>query len=267
MKPVGDAELFLPGVVSTEVSEVRITFSPDGNRMLWGCIGCAGGPGGWEILESVKDAAGSWSKPVPASFNSSANDFDPSFAPDGSGVYFFSNRDGGFGKDDLYFASFRSGSYGAPVNLGANINTAADEWAPAVSRDGRMLLFSTDGRGGAGKHDLFMAHREGTEWGVAKNLTELNTAAEDFDAMFLRDGSIILTTGDFEGRVELAYAPLRGSHYGPRTVLGGEINAAGADAWTFGPSISLQEPDVLYFTSHREPSRGRADIYRIRIAP
>ena len=73
--------------------------------MLWGAIGWSGGAGGWDIYESERYGHG-LEPPHTASFNSAANDFDPSFAPDGSGVYFFSNRDGGFGKDDIYFAPF-----------------------------------------------------------------------------------------------------------------------------------------------------------------
>ena len=141
---VSPAQLWLPDVVSTPKSEVRITFSPDGKRMLWGAIGWSSGPGnaggGWDIYESERSASG-WSTPRVVSFNSAANDFDPSFAPDGSGVYFFSNRDGGFGKDDIYFAPFdaRTGRYGAAENLGAAINSAGDEWAPVVSADGKRL--------------------------------------------------------------------------------------------------------------------------------
>src|SRR5688572_26484067 len=93
-----EARLWLPDLVSTAHSEVRITFSPDGERMLWGTIGWSGGVGGWDIYESRRSGS-AWSKPSPVSFNSTANDFDPSFAPDGAGVYFFSNRAGGFGKD------------------------------------------------------------------------------------------------------------------------------------------------------------------------
>jgi hypothetical protein len=104
---VSPAQLWAPDVVSTAQSEVRVTFSPDGQRMLWGAIGWSGTPGttggGWDIYESERSDGG-WSKPRIVAFNSTANDFDPSFAPDGSGVYFFSNREGGFGKDDIYFA-------------------------------------------------------------------------------------------------------------------------------------------------------------------
>src|SRR5262245_49275332 len=162
---VSPAQLWLPDVVSTAKSEVRITFRPDGTRMLWGAIGWSNGRGGWDIYESDRTSSG-WSTPHVVSFNSSANDFDPSFAPDGSGVYFFSNRDGGFGKDDIYFAPFDPGTgrYGAAVNLGKTINSAGDEWAPVVSPDGKRLMFASDGHGGRGKHDLFVAQRAGKGW-------------------------------------------------------------------------------------------------------
>jgi TolB protein len=262
------AELWLPDLVSTGNSEVRITFSPDGSRMLWGCIGCPGGEGGWEILESVRGDDGTWGAPRHPAFNSSANDFDPSFAADGSGLFFFSNRDGGLGKDDLYFAPFDSArqNYGAEVNLGPNVNSAGDEWAPVLSSDGRTLMFATDGRGGAGKHDLFTARRDGKGWARAVNMKELNTRAEDFDAAFLEDGSIVLSSGDFKGRVQLFYVPFREGHYGKRVVLGDTVNAAGAEAWTLGPSTNPREPGVLYFTSQREPGRGRSDIYRVQFS-
>jgi len=263
---VSPAQLWLPDQVSTPKSEVRITFSPDGKRMLWGAIGWSSGVGGWDIYESERSTSG-WSAPRAVSFNSASNDFDPSFAPDGSGVYFFSNRDGGFGKDDIYFAPFeaRTGHYGAAKNLGASINSAGDEWAPVVSADGQRLMFASDGHGGRGKHDLFIAHRRGTSWSDIENLAGLNTPDEDFDATFLHDGvSIVYTSGKFESdEVALYFAAFRDGHFAPRERLPAAVNSQKPGAWTLGPSISADEPGVLYFTSEQEHGRGRADIYRI----
>jgi len=264
---VSPAQLWLPDQVSTPKSEVRITFSPDGKRMLWGAIGWSDGGGGWDIYESERSTSG-WSKPHVVSFDSTANDFDPSFAPDGSGVYFFSNRDGGFGKDDIYFAPFDrdTGSYGAAKNLGATINSAGDEWAPVVSPDGKRLMFASDGHGGRGKHDLFIAHRHGAGWGKIENLAALNTPDEDFDATFLHDGhSIVYTSGNFEkDEVALYFAAFSKGHFAPRERLAAAVNSQKQGAWTLGPSISMDEPGVLYFTSEQESGRGRADIYRIQ---
>ena len=267
---VGPAQLWLPDQVSTRKSEVRITFSPDGKRMLWGAIGWGDGPikgvGGWDIYESERSTSG-WSTPRAVSFDSTANDFDPSFAPDGSGVYFFSNREGGFGKDDIYFAPFdvRNGRYGAARNLGKEINSAGDEWAPVISPDGQRLMFASDGHGGRGKHDLFFAHRKGKEWDSIENLEALNTPEEDFDATFLHDGvSVIYTSGNFDNdAVALYVAQFRDGRFQPRERLPAAVNSQKPGAWTLGPSISLHEPGVLYFTSEHADGRGRADIYRI----
>jgi hypothetical protein len=263
---VSPAHLWQPDLVSTARSEVRITFSPDGKRMLWGAIGWSDGVGKWDIYES-EHTAGGWSAPHVVSFDSAANDFDPSFAPDGSGVYFFSNRDGGFGKDDIYFAPFDPGSgrYGDAQNLGDEINSAGDEWAPVVAPDGRRLMFASDGHGGSGKHDLFIAHRNGREWTRIENLEALNTPDEDFDATFLHDGvSVIYTSGPFDSdAVALYVARFRSGRFESRERLPATVNSQKRGAWTLGPSIALHEPGVLYFTSERDEGRGRADIYRI----
>ena len=193
-----------------------------------------------------------WGPAKAVSFDSKENDFDPAFAPDGLGVYFFSNRKGGLGGDDIYFVSLdpKTGSYGTAVNLGPEINSPKDEWAPAVSPDGATLLFATDGRGGRGHHDLFVAEREGPRWVRARNLAELNTEKEDLDATFLPDGhSIVLTSGDLEGTVALYFAPFVDGRYGSPQRLGADVNLP--DVSSFGPSVCAAEPGVLYFNSRR----------------
>ena len=160
------------------------------------------------------DIGGPWGPAKAVSFDSTENDFDPAFAPDGLGVYFFSNRKGGLGGDDIYFVSFdpKTGSYGAAVNLGPEINSPKDEWAPAVSPDGAMLLFATDGRGGRGKHDLFMAERERAAVGPCTQPRRAQHgergSRRDIPARWGGGGrSIVLTSGDLEGTVALYYVP------------------------------------------------------------
>lgn len=270
----GPAEVWLAGIVSTEASEIKPAFSPRGDRVLWGSTNRRGGPGGWDIWETVRTAGG-WRKPRPVSFNSAGNDFDPCFAPDGSAVYFFSNRPGGLGGDDLYVAPFDAarGTYGAAVNLGPTVNSPGDEWAPLLSPDGQRLIFSSNGRGGRGGQDLWVARRDQDRWQPPEPLPgAVNSAMDEFDAALLHDGRTLVFTRKAPATegcdlwvAALGAASHGAASYGEPQRLGPEVNAAGD--WNLGPAINLAEPGILYFSSHRrDAGQGRTDIYRIRYA-
>ncbi len=263
----GDSEIVQPGLVSTANTEIRIAFSPDGKRILWGTIGWPGGLGAWDIWESV-EADGTWQPPRPVPFNSALKDFDPCFARDGSGVYFFSNRPGGLGGDDIYFVPFDAakGQYGAPVNLGATVNTRGDEWAPTPNADGSQLLFASDGRGGLGLHDIFASERTKDGWSEARALpSPLNSEEDDFDATWLHDGRTLVFSRKPKDKEEmhLYAASVTDGAWSVPLRLGAAVNVPGG--WNLGPSINPSESGVLYFTSHRDGmSQGRLDIYKIR---
>jgi hypothetical protein len=73
---------------------------------------------------------------------------------------FSSNRPGGFGGFDIYYSFFRDGEWSTPVNLGAGINKAFDEYRPIVKEMGPafrndQLIFSSDRPSGKGGFDLY----------------------------------------------------------------------------------------------------------------
>jgi hypothetical protein len=124
-------------------------------------------------------------------------------------------------------------------------------------------MFASDGRAGKGKHDLFVATRDGNGWSKAENLSALNTSDDDFDATFLHDGaSMVYTSGDLEHAVTLYLAEFHDGHYLPRVRLPDTMNGIGPGATALGPSIAIGEQHVLYFTAVRPEVKGRADIYR-----
>jgi Tol biopolymer transport system component len=254
------------GVVSTKASEVRASISPDGQRIVWGSTDRSGGAGGWDLWQATLKQ-GRWQDAQPLPVNSGANDFDPAFSADGRWLYFFSNREGGLGGDDLYRVAVRGdGGFGPVENLGPGVNSKGDEWAPAPSPDGAALLFASDGFGGAGRHDLFVARWENGAFGGRKPVPGVNTRNDEFDAAWLDDGKAIVFTrsaNSDDRPMQLFLAQCDGQRYAEAAPLRLSFNTA--EARTLGPAIDWNKPGELLVTgSAKAPRAGQLDIYRMK---
>lgn len=264
MEIVSAPALFAPGVVTTEASEVRLTISPDGKRAAWFARNRAGGAGGYDIWTSTY-VSGRWAAATPAPFNSKQRDFDPAFSADGRFVYFCSDRPGSRGGDDLYRVPVTSTGFGEPEHLGAEVNSAGNEWAPMLSGDSKVLLFSSNGRGGAGRFDLFSAqHLSNGSFAPAAPLPgDINTSADEFDATLLADGTTVVfarAPNLEKDRIVLAISSLRDGRYDIGTVLPEVVNAAGQN--TYGPMLDWSRSDRLTISSQRPEARaGGTDLY------
>lgn len=263
---VGESSVFLPGIVSSPYSEIRAAPSADGRVVLWGSTDRPGGAGGWDVWMSRREGE-RWSEPVAVAFDTPANEFDPALSADGRTVYFFSNRPGGYGGDDLWQVAFDPASavFGAAVNLGAAVNSAGDEWAPTPSSDGRTLLFATNGRGGAGRHDLFVSRWRDGAWQTAEPLAgEVNGAGDDFDAAWLDGGrALVFARSDDVDHAPIALwsAMREGDRYVRATRLDARVNVDGG--WILGPAADPSHAGVLLFSGERADGPGRADIHLI----
>jgi Tol biopolymer transport system component len=254
------------GVVSTPHAEVRASVSPDGQRIVWGSTDRPGGAGGWDLWQATLQG-GRWQNPRPLAVNSAKNDFDPAFSADGEWLYFFSNRDGGFGGDDLYRAPvLADGSFGEAVNLGAGVNGKGDEWAPTPSADGTRLLFASNSFGGAGRHDLFVARWDGDRFVEPAPVPGVDTAADEFDAAWLGDGRAIVfaRSDDVENApIRLWLAQCDGRAYADAQPLALSFNTG--DGATLGPVVDLSKPTELLVSGvAKAPKAGKLDVYRMR---
>ena len=101
------------------------------------------------------------------SLNSPADDKCPYI--NGSLLVFTSNRAGGYGGFDLYYAKWKDGQWSAPVNFGPAINSSADEYRPVVFQapmfENNLIIFSSNRPGGKGGFDLYFV-------GISKDLTD-----------------------------------------------------------------------------------------------
>jgi Tol biopolymer transport system component len=76
--------------------------------------------------------------------NTKAGEFEPCIAPDESYLIFAAaGRPDGKGQFDLYVSYRRDNTWTKAANLGDKINTAATEFSPALSPDGRQFFFTS----------------------------------------------------------------------------------------------------------------------------
>src|SRR5688500_17486219 len=88
-----------------------------------------------------------------------------------------------------------------PVNLGPTVNSAANDLAAELSKDGLSLYFASNRPGGAGANDLYVTRRASVDdpWGSPTNLAMLNTSSGDAGPHLSRDGHWLFFTSQRAG--------------------------------------------------------------------
>jgi len=82
----------------------------------------------------------------------------PALSITGDTLFFVSNRTGGQGMNDLYYSvSAGEDQWGAPKNLGPQINTKFNENSPFFLSREKLLVFASQGHAGYGGFDVFLA--------------------------------------------------------------------------------------------------------------
>lgn len=163
-----------------------------------------------------KKAGATWGKPQKMSNNVNSSNWqgDAFLSRDGKALFFAAKRsdmlnlfnDADFdglvyhGKvdehqTDLYVCTVdENGEWGKPINLGATINTLYTERTPFLHSDNKHLYFASDGHGGLGGLDMYVATRTGDDcwdcWSEPVNLgKEINTATDDYGYKISTDGT------------------------------------------------------------------------------
>ncbi len=115
---------------------------------------------------------------------------------------------------------------------------------------GNELLFSSNGRGGVGRMDLFIAQPRGRTFAAAAPVTgTLNSAADEFDATFLEDGKAILFSraAKLETDTVWLYVAFRDAKtYDAGTKLSESLNVP--EKSSYAPMIDWSQPDRFTFT-------------------
>ena len=178
-------------------------------------------------------------------------------SPDGLSLYFASDRLGGLGATDIWVAHRVStdASWGAPVNLGAPINTAASEVCPTPVR-GNGLFFISARSGGYGLGDIYFARLTDHGWTAPVNLGGgvNSSAGEAGPSYFEADGHAFL----YFSRGPDIYASEQASDgsWGSAAPVT-ELNSTSND---FRPNVRKDGLEVV-FDSNRAGGSGGQDLW------
>jgi len=178
--------------VTDQMEQGVASFTADGNTMYFTRWIKKNGKNQASIYVT-KQQNGVWSAPeaVNAKINVAGYSAqEPQVTPDGKYLLFASDKPGGQGGFDLYYAALNaSGQPGAVNSFGNTINTKDDDRAPFYYAPGATLVFATKGRVGMGGFDLFTAKGNvGGNWEQPVNLGYPVNSIKD-DIYFFNKGT------------------------------------------------------------------------------
>lgn len=143
------------------------TISADGRHIIFTVCGTSG----CDLYESRK-TGNNWSKPknLGPNINSQRWDAQPSLSADGRELYFVSERAGGFGGYDIWYAQLTDKGWSKAVNLGPEVNTPQDEISPYIHVNNRELYLVSNGLPGYGGYDIYKVEKIDSGWSLPVNL-------------------------------------------------------------------------------------------------
>jgi dipeptidyl aminopeptidase/acylaminoacyl peptidase len=185
-------------------------------------------------------------------------DDDPSLSADLTLLFFNSRREGGTGKEDIWFStrSDAASAWSSPRPVGT-LNTEERETGLALAPDGLTLWFSSDRSGGAGGLDVYVAARSdrSASWSAAERVLELSSEDDDLISSVADEGRTAYLArrhGDddydlFVAERDSTARPFRA----PQPISALNSDEAESDAFSFaqGTRLVLTRDEDLWFAS------------------
>ncbi|MCK8479785.1 hypothetical protein [Psychroserpens algicola] len=222
------------------------------------------------IYTSVKQN-GSWSKPIPISFNlENFSDDSPFLTLDGKTMFFTSNRPGSIeGSKDVWKSTRVKGKWSKPINLGGNVNSPSSEFGVSVAQNGN-LYFGSSRKESKGMGDIYFSKLTKGKYDKAVNLGEnINTKTGEWGSVVAPDESFIIfeshgreSNVSFAGDLYISYRR-DGKWQQAKNML--KFNSIGSD---LAPRMN-SFLNILYFSSNRndEPKYGdNTNVYYVDLS-
>jgi serine/threonine protein kinase/Tol biopolymer transport system component len=262
--------------VNSGAGEVAPVISPDGLELYF-CRGVDPIFDVWVARRATPDSEWGPAAKAGRPFRSSSYDGMDFIAPDGLTLFMDSDRPGGCGRVDLWVTTRAAvgDDWGTPVNLGATVNSASDDFSVSISTDGLELYFASNRPGGSGNYDLWVTKRAtvNDNWATPVNLgPTLNSSTDDVSPNISPDGLLLFLTSRRSGGygsgfglcdVYVARRATTKDPWGPPMNCGPVVNSPYVE-WAVNVSA---DGSMLYFHSTRPSGFGGYDIWQAPIIP
>jgi hypothetical protein len=180
----------LPGRVNTIMNEAQCAISSNGKSMYY--TGNLKSALSRKQDKSEKYELGifhatrynkEWLEDAEFPFNSPQSTFScghPCLAHGDSALFFCSNQPGGHGGSDLYYCVWEDNKWSEPINMGATINTAGNEFFPFFN-EYDIFFFTSDSRKDSQGMDIYASAFTNGSFSEPTRLPEpINTKSDDF---------------------------------------------------------------------------------------
>ena len=145
-----------------------------------------------------------WGKPTEVIIESLENFSDFSefcLSPDGKSIIAAIQPADSQGGKDLYVCLKKTPTtWGKPINIGRNINTAENESSPFLASDNKTLYFASLGHRGYGNYDIFVTRRldeSWLSWSEPENVGQsINTAGAEMYFSIMSSGEYAYFVSD-----------------------------------------------------------------------
>ena len=214
----------------------------------------------WGPAQKVDEIAGNSSE-----LNTPFLDGCPIQSPDGLSLYMASNRPGGLGGLDIWVAwrENKDAPWGAPVNLGPPVNSAADDFCPTPINGGGLFFVSREALAGScGLGDIYFTRLNPAHgWSEPQRLAcapEGPNSALDEQGPSYAEGRLYFSRSSATVPGDLYVSEQQGEmSFGPAASLA-ELNDPLAN--DIQPNVRKDGREIV-FSSNRTGGLGGQDIW------
>lgn len=224
-------------------------------------LAASGDYGQWSSAVRVESIPG-----TDPNFNGPYLDGCPFISRDGKTFYMARGPQyGGSGGIDIWVSTREStdAAWGAPVNVGAPVNSAANDFCPTISRDGHEFYFVSNRQGGCGGDDVYTTRLRPDGWDPVANLgcdsaggpNSAGNEASPFPLPERAAGPTLYFSSTRAGTADIFRSESHGGAFGPAEAVA-ELNTNAADGQ---PNLRRDGLEIFFF-SNRPGAQGN-DIY------